>query len=761
MNRFVPVLEKVIHFSLLTFAYSSLFSISITQISFAIVSLSWLLKTHLTRTWSEIRGTRVGIAILAFCLAYIISLTTAVDLESGINFIKKLIQVVIFFWVANTVQDEKQRNILVSLVIFAAVVSALNGIFLNYASLAQDSRGFYLGMYGERPVGTMSVPSTFSGLLMIAGLIALGKFLFNEPKNYWVLAAVGIIGFCLILVLARQAWLGFLVGSIFLIYFWKKKFLWIIPIVLVFIFVLSPQKYKTRIESMTDIKTDRAFEERQVVWEGGWEIFKDYPITGCGYKCVDKIYSRYPDPTGALRINRGMHSNIMQLLVDTGIVGFVAWLSIWVTYFIEIFKRWQVLARDETQSDKKGMLLGCSVGVLGFLVGGFFETNFYDSEVIMLLYFIMGISLAKVKNVPQVSTSHFFPNFKILDTDDVVPILDKVIQFSLYTFVIFCTLSISVTQISFALGVLAWLIKIHLTHTWNKIYRTPVGLPILCFCLASILAVMTSVDYTASLPQLKKIFQFAILFWVANTVTNEKQKDLLIKLLIISGVIASMAGFSQAWSTAVTLQTRVAGTMSHYMTFAGLLMLVGLIALGRYLFNDKKEKWVMGATWTIIFCLLLTLTRQAWLGFFVGFLILIIFWNKKYLLAIPVAMIGLLLFAPESVKDRIFSLTDLNDWTFQARIFLWQGGLEIFKDYPITGCGFKCVDIIHTQYPDPSGYIARHRGMHNNIIQLLVDTGILGLGAWLSIWAAYFMAIYKQLKKITKLYMNLPYILSL
>ena len=361
----------------------------------------------------------------------------------------------------------------------------------------------------------------------------------------------------------------------------------------------------------------------------------------------------------------------------------------------------------------------------------------------------MGISLAKVKNVAQVSTSHFFPNFRLLDTDDVVPILDKVIQFSLYTFVIFCTLSISVTQISFAIGVLAWLIKAHLTHTWSKIYRTPVGLPILYFCLASILAVMTSVDYTASLPHLKKIFQFAILFWVANTVTNEKQKDLLIKLLIISGVITSIVGFSQAWSTAVTLQTRVAGTMSVYMTFAGLLMLVGLIALGRYLFNDKKEQWVLVAIGIIIFCLLLTLTRQAWLGFFVGFLVLIISWNKKYLLAIPIAIIGLLLFAPESVKDRMFSITDLNDWTFQARIFLWQGGLEIFKDYPITGCGFKCVDILHTQYLDPSGHIARHRGMHSNIIQLLVDTGILGLATWLSIWVAYFLSIYKQLNKKT------------
>ena len=743
MNRSIPVLDKIIQLSLLTFAISSLFSISITQISFGIGSLSWLLKTHLTRAWSEMRGTRVGIAILAFCLAYILSLTTAVNLESGINYMKKLLQVIIFFWVANTVQDEKQRNILVSLVMFAAVASALNGVFSEILNPS------YINNVLSRQTGTMSAASTFGGLLMLIGLVAFGRFLFNEPKNFWLLGGVGIISVCLILVLARQAWLGFLVGSIFLVFSWRKKFLWIIPLILVLVFMLSPQKYKHRIETMLDIKNDRSLQIRKFVWQGGWEIFKDYPITGCGYKCVDKIHSRYPDPTGFVRLNRGMHSNIMQLLIDTGIVGFVAWLSIWGAYFIEIFKRHQVSTRDKTLGSSKGILLGCSAAILGFLVGGIFESSFYDSEVVMLVYFLMGISLAKVKNVPEVSTRHFLPNIRSLDTDDVVPILDKLIQFSLYAFVIFCTLSISFTQISFGIGVLAWLTKVHLTHTWDKIYRTPVALPILYFCLASILAIVTSVDYTASLPHLKKIFQFLILFWVANTVTNEKQKDLLIKLLIISGVIVSIVGFSQAWSTVVTLQTRVTGTMSIYMTFAGLLMLVGLIALGRYLFNDKKEKWVMVAIGLITFCLLLTLTRQAWLGFFAGFLVLIIFWNKKYLLAIPVGMIGLLLFAPESVKDRIFSFTDLNDWTLQARIFLWQGGLEIFKDYPITGCGFKCVDVLHTQYPDPSGYIARHRGMHNNIIQLLVDTGILGLGTWLSIWVAYFLTTYKQLKKIT------------
>ena len=393
MNRSISLLDKIIQLSLLTFVIFSLFSISITQISFGIGSLAWLLKTQLTRTWSDMRGTSVGIAILAFCLAYFISLTTAVDLESSIHYMKKLLQLVIFFWVINAVEDEKQRSLLVSLVIFAAVASALHGIYseINAAPFA------------GRLAGTMSVASTFAGLLMLIGLVALGKFLFHEPKNYWVLGGIGIISLCLLMVFARQAWLGFLVGSILLVFFWRKKFLGVIPLVLVVVFLLSPQNYKTRIESITGITNDQSFTIRKDVWKGGWEIFKDYPITGCGFKCVDSIHSKYPDPTGFIEKIRGMHSNIMQLLVDTGVVGLGAWLSIWVAYFIEIFKRYQVLARDKTRAYNKGILLGCAAAILSFLVGGMFESSFYDSEIVMLVYFIMGISLAKVKNIPKVS----------------------------------------------------------------------------------------------------------------------------------------------------------------------------------------------------------------------------------------------------------------------------------------------------------------------------------------------------------------------
>ena len=89
-------------------------------------------------------------------------------------------------------------------------------------------------------------------------------------------------------------------------------------------------------------------------------------------------------------------------MVDTGIVGLGSWIFIWVAYFNEIFKRWRIFPEETSQDNARGILMGSSAAVFGFLVGGFFETNIYDSEVAMLLYFLMGLSLAKVKKSPQV-----------------------------------------------------------------------------------------------------------------------------------------------------------------------------------------------------------------------------------------------------------------------------------------------------------------------------------------------------------------------
>ena len=163
-------------------------------------------------------------------------------------------------------------------------------------------------------------------------------------------------------------------------------------------------------------------------------------------------------------------------------------------------------------------------------------------------------------------------------TDRWLPVLDKILTASLILFVMFSMFSISITQIAFAVGTVAWLTKVSMTKSWSRV-RFPLGMPFLLFILASILAVALAVDPGYSYKSLKKLLQILIFFWAVNSVRDEKQRDFLVLVLVAAGCISALVGISQGLFTPVTTETRVEGTMSVYMTFAGILMLVGLVAL--------------------------------------------------------------------------------------------------------------------------------------------------------------------------------------
>ena len=148
--------------------------------------------------------------------------------------------------------------------------------------------------------------------------------------------------------------------------------------------------FKQRIKS-TVSGEDNNFEIRKVLWRAGWEIYKDHPLTGCGFRCVDLLHNQYPDPTGHVKKLRGMHNNFIQLAVDTGIFGLATWVVVWFYFFRFLYKKAFVLQEDPSEN---WIIFGSAAAALSFLAGGCFETNLYDSEVAMLLYFIMALPFA-------------------------------------------------------------------------------------------------------------------------------------------------------------------------------------------------------------------------------------------------------------------------------------------------------------------------------------------------------------------------------
>ena len=401
MKQNFPIIDKMLTVTLFSFAVSSMFSISISQVSAGIGGFLWLARTHLTKAWEEQRWP-LGIPVLLFVLASLVAVADAYDVSYSYKSLKKLLEFLIFFWVLNSVRENNLRNSLSLVLIASATLAGLFGLYQYWQDLTINEVESL-----NRPEGSLSTYMTFAGLLMMAGILALARVMLQKPIHRWVWASIGIITLALLLTLTRQAWLGFLIGSVFLVFCWRKKILLLLPIMFLVVYTVSPLSVQTRI-LVPFLGMDTSFETRANLWQVGWEVFKDYPLTGCGFRCVDLVNNQYPDPLyetkhdlhRAVKYLRGMHNNFMQLAVDTGILGLTAWLGIWVCFFRLLYHRAKAIKKDPQE---RWAIYGSAAVVLAFLAGGFFESNLYDSEVAMVLYFIMALPFSGTQNNPILS----------------------------------------------------------------------------------------------------------------------------------------------------------------------------------------------------------------------------------------------------------------------------------------------------------------------------------------------------------------------
>ena len=107
-----------------------------------------------------------------------------------------------------------------------------------------------------------------------------------------------------------------------------------------------------------------------------------------------------------------MHSNLLQLALERGVPVLVVWLALLGLYARLLWRLTREL-RNESVSNAashgpagnkrsvdlgpwidRGIILGALGGLAGFFASGLVHYNWGDSEVVMIFYFMMGLSLA-------------------------------------------------------------------------------------------------------------------------------------------------------------------------------------------------------------------------------------------------------------------------------------------------------------------------------------------------------------------------------
>ncbi len=246
----------------------------------------------------------------------------------------------------------------------------------------------------------------------------------------------------------------------------------------------------------------------------------------------------------------------------------------------------------------------------------------------------------------------------------------------------------------------------------------------------------------------------------------------LLILIALSGLIVAAIGFIQrfTWNGKIlwffipydwsviggpTGDFRASGPFVDPDHFANYLAMTLPLALGfviysRYLFRKDSQigaKIFFGMILFVAFVsVLLSLSRGGWMTAAVGIGLLLWFGPANYAkrpseiaksslvargsLAIIVVLLVVSLFfvgsgAREQVDTRLHE-TLTQDMGFAGRAAVWRNTLKMIRDFPVFGVGLGSWQDLFQHYQKPPWAPAFYREAHNDYVQLLAETGVIG-----------------------------------
>jgi O-antigen ligase len=255
--------------------------------------------------------------------------------------------------------------------------------------------------------------------------------------------------------------------------------------------------------------------------------------------------------------------------------------------------------------------------------------------------------------------------------------------------------------------------------------------PLLVYAAFTLISAAFSIDPRASLVDSRQLLLLLIVPAVYRLA--EGRRSLRVANVIITvGALSAIAGIVQYGIFEFdSLGRRPQGTMGHYMTYSGLLMLVIITATARLLFRTSDRVWTALVMPALLVALSLTLTRSAWVGAFVGLAVLFSLRDFRMLAVLPIVAALFVALAPAAVTDRVYSMFDVNDPSNRDRVAMMRSGVLMVKDRPLTGVGPNMVPRVYAQYRDRSAVNASNPHLHNVPLQIAAERGLPALAAWL------------------------------
>ncbi len=272
---------------------------------------------------------------------------------------------------------------------------------------AEERLGIQRWSYGRdrRATGFYDHWVTYAESLQLIGSLAIGLFVALPRKRSrpGLLLALAILGICgaLILSVTRASWLSLLLSTALIVALGlSRRALAIIvlcaaPLVLAGLFVLQQKRNVGFFD-----KKDDSIAWRGKIWREGFHLLTSNPrhlAVGVGMDSIKSHWRAWNLFEGGKLPMGHMHSDYLQLALERGLLTLMAWIVLLGTYAWTLWKTSRRVSKENWI--EKGIVLGALGGLLGFMSSGVVHYNWGDSEVVMIFYLIMGLSLVVERNV--------------------------------------------------------------------------------------------------------------------------------------------------------------------------------------------------------------------------------------------------------------------------------------------------------------------------------------------------------------------------
>jgi hypothetical protein len=264
-----------------------------------------------------------------------------------------------------------------------------------------------------RATGFFGHYTTYAEALQLIASLTLGLFLCLKRKRSLagILLLIALAGICisLILTVTRGTWLAFLISALLMVLVTARRRMIImvalcaLPLVLGGLFIL----HQKRNVGFFDQKDD-SIRWRQTVQREGLQLLLSKPrhwFVGVGMDSI-KTYARRWGLFDKGRLPIGhMHSDYLQLALERGVPALLLWMTLMFIYGRVLWQTWRRQKITESNSAPRGwidrgIILGSLGGLIGFCTSGVVHYNWGDSEVVMIFYFLMGLSLVVARQTP-------------------------------------------------------------------------------------------------------------------------------------------------------------------------------------------------------------------------------------------------------------------------------------------------------------------------------------------------------------------------